>query len=476
MIRQAVEHLKHRELLLDDDDEFLEFDFIDNVLDAESDEASKNCTKKVTKKTRWQHMRLNWFDHVTKLSHEKMFEREYRMSFDAWNCLNRIMKNTMSIHPQRSWAHEPILIEIKIASSLRILFGGAVNDIREIFGISNSAQYYIFANFLDSVIRNKHLAIKLPTIEELPKVNHGFTKKSFKGIINGCAGALDGFFQKTTAPIVKEVGNIIAYYSGHYESYGLNCQAMCDSDLRFLFFGVVAPGSTNDNIAFFHAKGLAEFINSLPPGLYVVGDAAYTVTEKLLTPFVGAQKSDKSKDAFNFYLSQLRIRIEMAFGLLTNKFRILKKPLEKSTSTNSKILLTCAMLHNYIINHKLGKFSNECNNSNTSNNLAQASTDNNIEDQNPNDSTDDFVDVDDYGDNIYGEDIEREMNAPMCMTYYPVIPDEDFKPVQGISITRDYIVEVMETNEFRRPEYNKQRNKEKPDKFRNVHCNYFHPR
>jgi hypothetical protein len=67
------------------------------------------------------------------------------------------------------------------------------------------------------------------------------------------------------------------------------------------------------------------FIENLPAGLYIVGDAAYTLTEKLLIPFTGSQQLDPKIDIFNVHLSQLRIRIEMAFGRLVRKFRILKK-------------------------------------------------------------------------------------------------------------------------------------------------------
>jgi len=55
----------------------------------------------------------------------------------------------------------------------------------------------------------------------------------------------------------------------------------------------------------------------------VVGDNAYICSETLLTPFSGVEKEDPAKDAFNFYLSQLRIRIEQTFGLMTSKWRIL---------------------------------------------------------------------------------------------------------------------------------------------------------
>ena len=133
-------------------------------------------------------------------------------------------------------------------------------------------------------------------------------------LFGGCVGAVDGFFQAITCPPVSEVSNQTSYYSGHYENFGLNCQAVCTHDLTFIYFGVVAPGSTNNIIAITKTGNLMDEIRKLAPGRFLVGDAAYELTEHLLTPFTGSQRLDQGKDAFNFYLSQVRIRIEMAFG------------------------------------------------------------------------------------------------------------------------------------------------------------------
>jgi hypothetical protein len=116
-------------------------------------------------------------------------------------------------------------------------------------------------------------------------------------------------------------------YSGHYQSYGLKCQAMCDASLRFHLFTVIAPGQTNDAVAY-KATGLHETINDFSSGLYVAGDAAYMLTEYLLVPFTGSCREDPDKNSYNVYLSQLRIRIEMTSELLTTKWRCLRKKLE----------------------------------------------------------------------------------------------------------------------------------------------------
>jgi len=73
-------------------------------------------------------------------------------------------------------------------------------------------------------------------------------------------------------------------------------------------------------------------------------------TETLLTPFSGKEKKDPEKDAFNFYLSQLWIRIEQTFGLMTNKWRILRQPLQMNLKNVAKTFMCITRLHNFCIN------------------------------------------------------------------------------------------------------------------------------
>ena len=104
-------------------------------------------------------------------------------------------------------------------------------------------------------------------------------------IMAGCVGCLDGFFQCTNRPTNKEAANVFSYCSGHYESYGLNCQAYVSADLQFMYFGVVSPGSTNDNISYMFAEELKKAFSNLSPGLFGLADAVYTLGETMLIPF-----------------------------------------------------------------------------------------------------------------------------------------------------------------------------------------------
>ncbi len=87
-----------------------------------------------------------------------------------------------------------------------------------------------------------------------------------------------------------------AFFSG---VFGLNVQVVC----CFQWFGVVTPGKCGDQVAF-EQTPLFQYVKRLADGYYIIGDAAYLVKEKMLTPFSGGHRSDPTKDAYNFFLSQ----------------------------------------------------------------------------------------------------------------------------------------------------------------------------
>jgi hypothetical protein len=56
-----------------------------------------------------------------------------------------------------------------------------------------------------------------------------------------------------------------------------------------MYFGVISPGSTNDNISYPMAKELKAAFDLLPLGRFEVADVAYTLSEGILIPFTGAE-------------------------------------------------------------------------------------------------------------------------------------------------------------------------------------------
>jgi len=69
--------------------------------------------------------------------------------------------------------------------------------------------------------------------------------------------------------------------------------------------------------------------------------------------YQGLEKLQPHKDNFNFYASQCRIRIEMAFGMMQMKWGILQRPLVCSLRNTKWLAQAIARLHNYVINERL---------------------------------------------------------------------------------------------------------------------------
>jgi hypothetical protein len=71
-----------------------------------------------------------------------------------------------------------------------------------------------------------------------------------------------------------------------------------------------------------------------------------------LVLYTGSDKNRKENDVFNFYLSQLRIKIKPAFGLLVNKWRIFKKAIELNLRQIPFLVECCFRLRNFCINER----------------------------------------------------------------------------------------------------------------------------
>jgi hypothetical protein len=98
---------------------------------------------------------------------------------------------------------------------------------------------------------------------------------------------MEVLLRDSNSPVASEVGNVKSFFSGHYQTYGINVQAACDSNCKFVSVNIAAPGGTN-NIAAFRKTPLAEIVaNRIPVGKFVIGDNAYTCCEHLQTPFAG---------------------------------------------------------------------------------------------------------------------------------------------------------------------------------------------
>lgn len=237
---------------------------------------------------------------------------------------------------------------------VRYLAGGKYLDVMRLAGISPAYFYKVIWFTIETLINCEDPAlanIRFPkTEEECAAAAAGFARISYGRAITNCVSVHDGYLLEIITP-PRTVGNVRSYFSGHYQCYGLNIQASCDSKCRFTYIAVAGPGVMADRDAVSQCK-LGEKISQLPPPYVSIGDAAYTVSERLVAIFFGNRAKQARYDNFNYYASQLRIRIEMAFGMMQGKWEILKSPLRIKLSNVWKLVVAIARLHNFCIDER----------------------------------------------------------------------------------------------------------------------------
>jgi hypothetical protein len=79
------------------------------------------------------------------------------------------------------------------------------------------------------------------------------------------------------------------------------------------------------------------------------GDNAYINTKFMATPYSGTKGG--TRDAYNFYHSQLRINIECAFGRFVHRWAVFRAPMQQNVTLQktSALVVACAKLHNFCI-------------------------------------------------------------------------------------------------------------------------------
>ena len=84
------------------------------------------------------------------------------------------------------------------------------------------------------------------------------------------------------------------------------------------------------------------------PDHSIAGDNAFVETKTMSTPVPGLNVT-QVEDAYNFYLSQLRITIERAFGILVHRWGVLRRPLSESILKVPALVICLMRLHNFCI-------------------------------------------------------------------------------------------------------------------------------
>ena len=194
---------------------------------------------------------------------------------------------------------------MRLACALGWLAGHTSRSLHRIHLVSRNAVYDSVWMCVDAINAQYHIAFDPNDRPRLKELREGFAKASDLECFKGTVAAVDGLIVR-----IKEPGNlrdVRRYYVERKKCFGLNLQAACDAECRFVCAHVNYPGSTSDWLAWQGTPvGHALGEDGLPKKFFFVGDAAYALSNSLLTPIKGAQgEIDDYEDSYNFHLSQV---------------------------------------------------------------------------------------------------------------------------------------------------------------------------
>jgi len=266
----------------------------------------------------------------------------------------------------------PLPMDLRLSMTLRYLAGGSHLDICFLHGVSPKTFYPIVketVKLLDVVLHNLNFKDVVNDRSERAAVARGFCERIAKhqgkghSIIPGCIGAIDGIVFPIQCPKriqdkhdrTQDVVDPLAYYC-RKGLYGINVVAICDARYRFLYMSSHAPGSTHDSMAFRTADD-GELHRLLSEGtcydelrannMHLNGDDAYAVSPTMAVPWTGDITA--AKEAYNHHHSRARIAIEQSFGILCNRFLLLKRSWSGTLKMFNRIIGVCMKLHNFAI-------------------------------------------------------------------------------------------------------------------------------
>lgn len=284
---------------------------------------------------------------------EDYFRRQMRMSRNSFDLLLNILRPY--IQRENTRLRPCISPERVLAIALyRLAHGGTYENAGVAMNIGKTTAYEAFWDVVDRLHEIRGEYIKFPTTAAETATEIA-TFQDYSDLPN-IAGAIDGTHIKIKRP--RQSGHD---YFSRYHQYDVVTQGIVNGRMIFLDVVTGFPGSMHDarvlrNTAIYTKAENGDILangpmlqigqHSLQP--YLVGDSAYPHTPWLQKPYPEGTVDPNEID-FNRELSAARVKVECAFGVLKARWRILDFIEECNVTNISKIIMVCAVLHNFCI-------------------------------------------------------------------------------------------------------------------------------
>ncbi|KAM4706630.1 putative nuclease HARBI1 [Discoglossus pictus] len=275
------------------------------------------------------------------------------------------------------------------------LFGLNEEEVRSRYRFSTEVILELYEQIQQDIEPNCERNHAVPGMVKLLSALHYFSSASFQGTVSALSGISQPSFSRHLTQVLKAINKLTPQYivfpsdktaikaikDGFYKMssfpdvmgvidcthvalspptediyrnsknfHSLNVQMVCASDMRILNLVAGYPGSTHDSYILKHSS-LHSILTSgnLPKG-WLLGDDAYPLNERLLTPITDPQNEAEKK--YNEAHHRAHSVIDRTFGSLKSRFRCLDRSggvLQYSPEKGAQIILACCILHNLAV-------------------------------------------------------------------------------------------------------------------------------
>ena len=216
------------------------------------------------------------------------------------------------------------------------------------FGVSKTTVHRYVYLFCSAISEKKAQFIQWYShddgkrIAEEIEANHGYPQ---------AIGAIDGSHIPVTGP-----ADGMSDYICRKGWPSIVLQAVVDNHFLFRDIYCNTPGSAHDVTVYLRSP-LYDFLDRRIPNndkvlngvtvpLHILGDPAYPISPYIMKGFTGRNLTAK-QESFNAYLSSARMCVEIAFGRLKSRWRVLCKKNDLHIMSVPKLITTCCALHNF---------------------------------------------------------------------------------------------------------------------------------
>jgi hypothetical protein len=281
---------------------------------------------------------------------EERWIQMFRMTKPAVFALSDLLKPHIQKQDTRYRLAIPVLVRVAV-TLFKLTHGASLFVYSEMFVVGKSTCSIILRETVRAINDCLRHEIQWPSGERLQQTQHDFQQLCG---LPAVVGAIDG----THITISKPKYGAEDYYYFKSGGYTLNCQAVVDSNKRFLDLYVGMPGSTNDarvlrRSSLYHlamSQNLFDsryVVHGFSP--YLLGDSGYPLLPWLMVPHRNVRNLSVLETLFNRKLRRGHCVVENAFGILKQTFRELLVKSELDVVFLPDVITCFAILYNVLL-------------------------------------------------------------------------------------------------------------------------------